>query len=186
MKHDGIGHEWYIVQVSSGNEEKISQMILERSMQLGMSDMFREVFIPYEEVTKIKYNKKVQIKKKLSPGYVFLYMKLCDDSVNFVRKIPKVSNFLLDDFGVPKVIPLAEMEAMRSRMCQGVASDVGDDICGFEVGDEVVINDGLFQDFNGKIEYVNEEKKVAGVSVMIFGRLTKIEFKFSSIQKVGE
>ncbi|MDB1135352.1 transcription termination/antitermination protein NusG [Candidatus Anaplasma sp. TIGMIC] len=186
MKHDDSGHEWYIIQVSSGNEEKISQMILDRSQKLGMSDMFREVFIPYEEVTKIKYNKKVQMKKKLSPGYVFLCMKLCDDSVNFVRRLPKVSNFLLDDFGMPKVIPAAEMDAMRSRMCQGVSSDSGGDVCSFEVGDEVVINDGLFQDFNGKIEYVNEDKKVAGISVMIFGRLTKIEFKFGSIRKVEE
>lgn len=184
MKHEDSGHEWYIIQVSSGNEEKISQMILERSQQLGMSEMFREVFIPYEEVTRIKYNKKVQMKRKLSPGYVFLHMRLCDDSVNFVRKLPKVSNFLLDDFGVPKVIPAVEMDAMRSRVCQGVDSGSGGDECSFEVGDEVVINDGLFQDFNGKVEYVNEDKKVAGISVMIFGRLTKIEFKFSSIQKV--
>ena len=186
MKHEDNGHEWYIIQVSSGNEERVSQVILERAQQLGMSDIFREVFIPYEEVTKIKYNKKVQVKKKLSPGYVFLYMKLCDDSVNFVRKIPKVSNFLLDELGMPKVIPSAEMDAMRSRMCQGVESDEGSDACSFEVGDEVVINDGLFQDFNGRIEYVNEDKKVAGISVMIFGRLTKIEFKFGSIQKVEE
>ncbi|MGN7661281.1 MAG: transcription termination/antitermination protein NusG [Anaplasma sp.] len=184
MQHDDCGHEWYIVQVSSGSEERVAQMILERSQQLGMAGVFSEVFIPYEEVTKIKYNKKVAVRRKLSPGYVFLCMKLSDDSLNFVRKVPKVSNFLLDDAGVPKAIPSAEMEMMRNSMCQAVSGEPGSEVCSFEVGDEVVINDGLFQDFNGRVEYVNEDKKVAGVSVMIFGRLTKIEFKLSSIQKV--
>ncbi|ASI47481.1 MAG: transcription termination/antitermination protein NusG [Anaplasma ovis] len=184
MQHDDSGHEWYIVQVSSGSEEKVAQMILERSQQLGMSGVFSEVFIPYEEVTKVKYNKKVSMRRKLSPGYVFLYMKLSDDAINFVRRVPKVSNFLLDDVGMPKVIPSSEMETMRSSMCKAVPNEAASEVCSFEVGDEVVINDGLFQDFNGRVEYVNEDKKVAGISVMIFGRLTKIEFKLSSIQKV--
>lgn len=184
MNHEDVQHEWCIIQVSSGNEEKVSSMIMERADRLGISSDFKEIFIPYEEVTKIKYNKKVRVKKKLSPGYVFLHMKLHDASVNFVRGIPKVSNFLLDDSGVPKVIPLAEMEAMRNKMWQGLESEAESEVAKFEVGDDVVINDGLFQDFNGKIEYVNDDKKVVGVSVMIFGRLTKIEFKLSSVQKV--
>ncbi|GAT78028.1 transcription antitermination protein NUSG [Ehrlichia ruminantium] len=71
---------------------------------------------------------------------------------------------------------------MRKKMCQSVVDDTN--VVNFDIGDEVVINDGLFQDFNGKVEYINEDKKIAGVSVMIFGRLTKIEFKLEHIQKV--
>ncbi|QGR02250.1 transcription termination/antitermination factor NusG [Ehrlichia ruminantium] len=175
-------YEWYIIQVSSGSEDKVCQAILDNSKILGMAENFREVFIPYEEVTRVKHNKKVLVKRKLSPGYVFLYMNLNEDSVNFVRSIPKVLNFLNNDFGVPKVIAESEMESMRRKMCQSVVDDTN--VINFDIGDEVVINDGLFQDFNGKVEYINEDKKVAGVSVMIFGRLTKIEFKLEHIQKV--
>ncbi|ABD45304.1 transcription termination/antitermination factor NusG [Ehrlichia chaffeensis str. Heartland] len=175
-------YEWYIIQVSSGSEEKVCQTILENSRVLGLEESFREVFIPYEEITRVKHNKKVLVKRKLSPGYVFLYMSLHENSMNFIRSIPRVLNFLNNDFGVPKVISENEMESMRKKMCQSVVDDTS--VVNFEIGDEVVINDGLFQDFNGKVEYINDDKKIAGVSVMIFGRLTKIEFKLEHIQKV--
>ncbi|CAI27612.1 Transcription antitermination protein NUSG [Ehrlichia ruminantium str. Gardel] len=175
-------YEWYIIQVSSGSEDKVCQTILDSSKVLGMAESFHEVFVPYEEVTRIKHNKKVLVKRKLSPGYVFLRMNLNEDSINFVRSIPKVLNFLNNDFGTPKVISDSEMESMRKKMCQSVVDDTN--VVNFDIGDEVVINDGLFQDFNGKVEYINEDKKIAGVSVMIFGRLTKIEFKLEHIQKV--
>ena len=175
-------YEWYIIQVSSGSEEKVCQAILENSCVLGLEENFREVFIPYEEVTRVKHNKKILVKRKLSPGYVFLYMNLNENSINFVKSIPRVLNFLNNDFGVPKVISDSEMESMRRKMCQSVVDDTS--VVNFEIGDEVVINDGLFQDFNGKVEYINDDKKIAGVSVMIFGRLTKIEFKLEHIQKV--
>ncbi|KJV69565.1 transcription termination/antitermination protein NusG [Candidatus Neoehrlichia procyonis] len=177
-------YKWYIIQVLSGNEEKVSQIIMERSKQLGIMDDFSEVFIPYEEVTKVKRNKKVIVKRKLLPGYVFLLMKLNNDNMAFIRAIPKVSNFLLsDDSSLPKVISFEEMALMRQKMNHGAIVDDNKGI-DFEVGDEVVINDGLFQDFTGKVEYVNEDKEIAGVSVMIFGRLTKIEFKLQHIQKL--
>ncbi|WDM85543.1 transcription termination/antitermination protein NusG [Ehrlichia sp. JZT12] len=175
-------YEWYIIQVSSGSEEKVCQAILDNSRVLGLEESFCEVFIPYEEITRVKHNKKILVKRKLSPGYVFLYMNLNENSISFVKSIPRVLNFLNNDFGVPKVISSHEMESMRKRMCQNVVDDTS--TVNFEIGDEVIINDGLFQDFNGKVEYINEDKKVAGISVMIFGRLTKIEFKLEHIQKV--
>ncbi|QXK92624.1 transcription termination/antitermination protein NusG [Neoehrlichia mikurensis] len=177
-------YKWYIIQVLSGNEERVSQVIIERAEQLGFANDFSEIFIPYEEVTKTKRNKKVIVKRKLLPGYVFLLMRLNNDTMTLIRTIPKVSNFLLsDDSGLPKVISFDEMASMRQKMHHGVIADDNKGI-DFEVGDEVVVNDGLFQDFTGKVEYVDDDKEIAGVSVMIFGRLTKIEFKLQHIQKL--
>jgi transcriptional antiterminator NusG len=54
----------------------------------------------------------------------------------------------------------------------------------FLVGESVKVVDGPFNDFDGVIEEVNEEKRKLKVMVKIFGRRTPLELNYNQIQKL--
>ncbi|PZO94034.1 MAG: transcription termination/antitermination protein NusG, partial [Haemophilus parainfluenzae] len=53
-----------------------------------------------------------------------------------------------------------------------------------EPGEEVLIIDGPFADFNGMVEEVNYERNKLKVLVQIFGRETPVELDFTQIEKL--
>jgi transcriptional antiterminator NusG len=55
----------------------------------------------------------------------------------------------------------------------------------FIIGETVKIIDGPFNDFNGTVEEVNDDKKKLKVIVKIFGRATPVELNFMQVEKVS-
>lgn len=180
-------YKWYILRVASNYEEKVRQHMLESSFRLGVSDYFKEIFIPYEELSEVELrSKKVATRRKCFPGYVFLYVNLCDEVLNFINSIPKslkVYGFLKDG-NVPKVVSDNEINSMCSALYS--AQENKKLSYGYEKGEKVKINGGLFQNFIGKIEMVNDEAKVVSVEVSILGKPTVIEFDLNQIEKVED
>ncbi|APR98085.1 transcription termination/antitermination protein NusG [Wolbachia endosymbiont of Folsomia candida] len=180
-------YKWYILRVASNYEEKVRQHVLENSMRLGVNDYFKEVFIPYEELNETELrSKKVATRRKCFPGYVFLYVNLCDEVLNFINNIPKslkVYGFLKNG-NIPKVISDNEINSMCSALY--TAQETKKLSYGYEKGEKVKINDGLFQNFTGKVDIINEEKKTINVEVSILGKPTIIELDLTQVEKIED
>ncbi|QKX02460.1 transcription termination/antitermination protein NusG [Wolbachia endosymbiont of Dirofilaria (Dirofilaria) immitis] len=178
-------YKWYILRVVSNYEEKVCQHILENSMRLGVSNYFKEVFIPYEEPNEAELrSKKTAMRRKCFPGYVFLYVNLCDEVLNFINNIPKslkVYGFLKNG-NLPKVISNDEIYLMCNALYN--AQEKRKLSHGYEKGEKVKINDGLFQNFTGKVDMINDEKKIINVEVSILGKPTIIELDLVQVEKV--
>ncbi|MDR2547973.1 MAG: transcription termination/antitermination factor NusG, partial [Rickettsiales bacterium] len=57
---------------------------------------------------------------------------------------------------------------------------------GYEKGEKVKINDGLFQNFTGKVDMINDEKKIINIEVSILGKPTIIELDLAQVEKIED
>ena len=56
-------HQWYILQVYSGNEKKIEKELLAQLAKKGLKDNIEQILIPSEDVIEMKKGKKVSTER---------------------------------------------------------------------------------------------------------------------------
>lgn len=173
--------KWYVVNVYSGSEKRVLELIYEKAKKDGRSDMFGQILIPSEEVVELKRGEKVKSQRNFFPGYILVQMDLTDDTWHLVRSIPKVSGFL-GSRSRPTPIPSAEVDRIMKKVED--SASISQQVINYEVGDTVTVCDGPFATFQGVIEEVDQEKERVKVSVSIFGRPTNVDLAFSQIDKV--
>ena len=147
--------QWYVVHAYSGFEKKVAQSLQEQSVVKGMEDWFDKILVPTEEVVEMRRGNKVNSERKFFPGYVLVKMEMNEDSYHLVKNTPKVTGFL---GAGNKPVPISQNEADRilQQVKEGV--DRPKPSVTFQVGEEVRVNDGPFQSFNGQVEDVDEER----------------------------
>ena len=173
--------QWYVVHAYSGFEKKVAQSMQEQSVVKGMEEWFEEILVPTEEVVEMRRGTKVNSERKFFPGYVLVKMELNEDSYHLVKNTPKVTGFL---GAGNKPVPISQAEADRilHQVREGVERPKPS--VTFEIGEEVRVNDGPFQSFNGQVEDVDEERARLKVSVSIFGRSTPVELEYGQVEKL--
>ena len=173
--------QWYVVHAYSGFEKKVAQSLQEQSVVKGMEDWFDKILVPTEEVVEMRRGSKVNSERKFFPGYVLVKMEMNEDSYHLVKNTPKVTGFL---GAGNKPVPISQNEADRilQQVKEGV--DRPKPSVTFQVGEEVRVNDGPFQSFNGQVEDVDEERARLKVSVSIFGRSTPVELEYGQVEKL--
>jgi len=157
--------QWYVVHAYSGFEKKVAQSLQEQSVVKGMEEFFDEILVPTEEVVEMRRGSKVNSERKFFPGYVLVNMELNEDTYHLVKNTPKVTGFL-GAGNKPMPISQAEADRILHQVKEGVERPKPS--VTFEIGEEVRVNDGPFQSFNGQVEDVDEERARLKVSVSIF------------------
>src|SRR3954464_2076158 len=77
---------------------------------MGQQPRFRRVVVPTEQVIETKDGQKVQIEKRVLPGYVLVNMDLNDEAWSVVKNTPGVTGFV---GAGSKPVPLAQSEVDR-------------------------------------------------------------------------
>jgi len=143
-----------------------------------------------EKVYKVQNGKKVMREKNYYPGYVMMEVmdgKLSDDIVQHISNVSNVMHFLTDGKGSKgNIVKLRKAEVNKMLGKVDEMNDQGVTMSEpFIVGETIKIIEGPFNDFNGVIEDVNDEKKKLKVTVKIFGRSTPVELSYMQVEKIS-
>jgi transcription termination/antitermination protein NusG len=178
--------KWYVLRVVSGKERKVKEYL-----DNGWDKLILQVFLPVEKVYKVQNGKKVMRERNFYPGYVMIEVldgKLTDEIVQHLSNISNVMHFLTDGKGSKgNIISLRKAEVNKMLGKVDEMADAGGMTMSepFIVGETIKIIDGPFNDFNGVIEEVTDEKKKLKVQVKIFGRATPVELNYMQVEKIS-
>lgn len=176
--------KWYIVHAYSNFEKKVAATIREQAERKGLLHLIEEIEVPTEEVVEVARGKKKTVEKRFFPGYVLMKAQLTDDIYHLVKDTPKVSGFLGAEGG-KKPLPVRQKEVDRIL---GKSTDTSAERprpkVSFEIGEQVQVNDGPFQGFEGAVEEIDEAHGRLKVTVSIFGRGTPVDLEFDQVVKI--
>lgn len=177
--------KWYVLRIVSGKERKVKEHLDKEIKIYGWGNVILQVLCPVEKVFKVVNGKKVLREKTLFPGYIMMEAldgKLNDTMIQGIQNVTNVIHFL------GKEHPIALRKSEVNKMF-GKLDEVSEAGIGYAepyiVGETIKIIDGPFNDFNGTIEEVNEEKKKLKIVVKIFGRATPVELNYSQVEKIA-
>ncbi|MCA9689473.1 MAG: transcription termination/antitermination protein NusG [Nannocystaceae bacterium] len=177
--------DWYAVQTFSGFENSVKRSLEERIKKDKLEELFEEILVPSEEVTERRGKTVKQRKSRLVPGYVFIRMEMTDQARSMVQNTPKVAGFLGGKN--PRPVREAEMNRMMGNT-QPRADEVPEQptpVYNYKVGQQVRVKSGPFANFTGEVEEVNADKQKIWLSVLLFGRPTRVEVDFAEVETVA-
>lgn len=183
--------KWYVLRVVSGKERKVKEYLDKDIIRNGWGNIVKQIFLPVEKVYKVANGKKVMRERNFYPGYIMIEVadgKLHDDMIQSMSNVSNVMHFLTDGKGSKgNIISLRKAEVNKMLGKVDELSEIGGVTMSepFIIGETVKIIDGPFNDFNGVIEEVNDEKKKIKVQVKIFGRATPVELSYMQVEKLA-
>lgn len=173
-------HKWYILQTYSGFEHRVEKTILEKLKVEKKEELVEEIFVPGEDVERMKNGKKRKFHVIYYPGYVLIKMKLTDELWHILMSIPRVSGFVGGNNASPRPLEEEELGNIRSQMSQRVRQAVLKDE--YDIGQPVIVIDGPFANFSGRIDEVSHDKSKLRVLISILGRATPVELDFDKVK----
>jgi len=164
--------KWYVVHTYSGYENKVRDSLLKAVENNGMQDKIVDVQVPVEEAIEIKNNKRRTVQRKLLPSYVIVKMEMTNETWYLVRNTRGVTGFVGSG---NKPTPLSETDfASIFEQPQQVRLDI-------EVGDQVRILSGLFENFTGKVTSIDRANQKLSVVVPMLKRETTVELQYDEV-----
>tara|TARA_A100001035_G_scaffold116088_1_gene91066 strand:- start:2075 stop:2800 length:726 start_codon:yes stop_codon:yes gene_type:complete len=177
--------KWYVVHTQSGYENKVQGNLAQRIQSMNKEDSIHEVVIPLENVVEFKQGKRVEVQKKMFPGYILVRCRMNDEVWNVIRNTPGITGFV-GSANKPSPLPRKEVESFL-----GTAGEADGQVIkrakprmGYEQGETVRVKEGPFADFSGEIIEINEDQLKLKVLVNIFGRETPVELEFAQVAKL--
>ena len=172
---------WYAINTYSGHENKVKTNLEHRIDSMNQHTRFRRVVVPTEQVIETKDGQKVQIEKRVLPGYVLVNMDLNDDAWTVVKNTPGVTGFV---GAGSKPVPLSQAEVDRILKTGAAVAERPRAQVEFQLGESVKVTSGPLADFDGEIIDVNPDQQKLKVLVDIFERQVPVELSFDQVKKI--
>lgn len=170
---------WYVVQVSTGSEHKLRQLIVKQLEQTGVP--YEDCFVPMVEYVR-KVDKKYETKEKpMFPGYLFI-ISAGDNIQDIAAALKQVIGFtkVLGEDGA--FIPLYPKEVEFLLGFSDNQHNVGMS-CGFIENEKVTVTQGPLVGKEGCIQKINRHKRIAEVEVFFMGRATRVQVPLEIVTK---
>jgi transcription termination/antitermination protein NusG len=178
-KEKPVDRKWYVLQTYSGQEDQVKDAIERNIDHLELKKKIFQILVPEEETVEVRGQKKVEKKKKMFPGYVFIEMSLDDESWYAIRQAPGVARFIGTKI---KPTPVSDREMQRVLKQIGIKKEKLE--VAFERGETVRVISGPFRGYTGIVDEINAEKGKLKVLISIFGRDTPVEVNFEHAEKI--
>ena len=165
--------KWYVHHTYSGYENKVKTSIETLIELRKLQDLIFDLRIPTETVTEERENgKKVEVERKIFPGYVLINMIVNDDTWILIRNIRGVTGFVGPE---GKPVPLTEKE-IQNLGIKKLQTSVE-----YAVGDTVKITSGSLENFTGVVTEIDIPANKVTVMISMFGRETPAEIELNQV-----
>ncbi len=176
---DSSEGKWYVLHSQTGHENRVQNNLEQRIQSLGVEDKIFECIVPTRDVIVIKKGKKTKQKEKVFSGYIFVKMKLDDQSWLVVRTTEGVTGFI---GAGTKPTPISDKEV--GAIMKFVQQEQPKFKTAFNVGEAIKITEGPFTDFLGTVAAIDEDKGKVHALVSMFDRETSVELDFLQVKKL--
>ena len=182
------GMDWYVLRVASNKEDMVRDA-LERKIKIEqLEEYVGRVLVPTLREKRVRDGSARIYHRKLYPGYVFVEMATDSDgripeNVWFVIKETTGVGDFIGSGGKPSPMPMSDVEAMLAASQRPDESTSLANLA-FKVGDRVKVTDGPFENFEGVVDEINQQKGTVRVIVTIFGRPTPIDMEHWQVEQL--
>lgn len=166
---------WYVIQVATGKEEQILNMI----KKYGAQKYLKECFIPKYERRRKYLGQWHQEKAVLFPGYIFIISDEVEGLYLALKQVPRLTKLLgVGEKWTPMTKEdIAIIEALSGKERLVKYSE------GYIVGGKVTITSGPLMRMEALIRRIDRHKRMAWMEIEIFGRKTEIQAGLEIIRK---
>jgi len=153
----------------------------------GLQEIIARIEVPVERVKRIRGNKQTVHQRKLYPGYVFMEMEPTEDgrvqeqAWFAIKETSGVGDFIGTE-GVPT--PMKDTDVAKMLMESTKPEDTPSIKVDFKRDDQIKIREGAFENFEGVVDSIDEERGIVKVIVSIFGRSTPLDIEYWQIEKI--
>jgi transcriptional antiterminator NusG len=178
-----MDYRWYAIQTTAGHENKVRGLLqkrIEQDPRPAEEKLIRQALVPVQEVIEIKNGTKVNVERKLYPGYVLVEMQMGQEALHVVNSIQGVIKFV-GSGKLPQPLRQDEVNRLLGVVEEVSESEPREEIP-FMIGQVVEITEGPFSDFSGTVEEVLVDKGKVKVSVSLFGRPTTVEMDYMQLR----
>ncbi len=182
------GMGWYVLRVASNKEEQVRDA-LERKVKIeGLEDRIGRILVPMVKEKTIRRGQARIVQRKMYAGYVFVEMATEPDgsipeNVWFlVKETTGVGDFIQSD-GRPTSMKDSEVDRMLAAVAQPEDEAAMSGVK-FRQGDRVKIREGPFENFEGDVEAVDEQKGMVTVLLTVFGRQSPVDVEYWNLESI--
>ena len=166
-----VGLKWYVAHTYSGYENKVMANLEKIVENRGLGNLIYDIKVPVETVIEKNGDKEKVQEVKIYPSYVFIKMIMTDESWHAVRNITGVTGFVGPG---SRPTPLSEQEVLEMNIESNEEVKVQ---FSFNVGDEVVVVNGLFEGNEGIVKTISEDLNTVTVLIKRGSRDMNVEIE---------